>query len=943
MKIQNKIFTIVISSVLGYGLISIFLQYNYLKPEFNNISESLAQKDVIKSIEAINRELEYLSVFTQDYAIWDASYSFINDKNKTYIEENIPDSAMTNAEISFVALFNLNHELVYGKWAPTSNIWRPLLETDHMPIKAILDHESGKQYGLLNLNQEIYLLSIHPIMHTDGTGPINGQIIFGKSINSALSEQLLQSLNLHIELFSVQNNPPPVVQYAQSLLDGNDENAKRYTSGKNQFALLSLDEKTISGYTFINDLKSEKILLLQTFTDKSITVLGKKFNYFSISSLAACGLIIATLLLLYLRQVIIQPLKKLTKLVASFNFKINELTLSDDLMHRTDEIGNLAQSIQSMEQLVIEKHNEILTLNKQLDAKVVERTHDLVIANDYLKLSDTILSETCEGVLITDANMNIIRVNDAFLKMTQYERDELLGKNPLLFKSDRHSPFYYQKAWTDLQLQLRWSGEFWGTRKDGTFFPNLLSINAIKDEYNTITHYVGVTSDISQIKETEQVLEQLAYYDTLTGLPNRDLFYDRLNQALKRTLRLEKTTALLFIDLDRFKIINDTLGHATGDEVLIEISKRLKHRIRETDTVSRLGGDEFTIILEDITHLVNAKTVADDLIKLVNQPIATNDRMVNVGASIGIAMYPDDDTSAEGLMRKADAAMYMAKETGRGKTCFSSLEIELRNQEALEMESSLREAISLKQFELYLQPKVCIVDGATKVSGAEALIRWRNSEGIMVAPDQFIGLAEETGLIHPIGKWVLEEACRFSNLLRQEGIDFPIGVNLSVKQLERKDLIKEVSTILDVFKVKPHQIQFELTENLFLKDINQTKYVLDELKALGHEIAIDDFGKGYSSMSYIGSFDIDYLKIDKAFVDPLGLPNEKELVSAIMAIAKTHNFKTIAEGVETEAQKEILISLDCTEMQGYLFSKPLPFDTFLDYMKKSSEKKGYAI
>ena len=936
MKIQNKIFAIVVSSVLGYGLISIFLQYNYLKPEFNNISEGLAQKDVVKSIDAINRELVNLSILTQDYAVWDASYSFINDKNRSYIEENIPDSAMTNAKISFVAIFNPNHELVYGKWAPNSNKWRPLLETDYSPIKSIIDTETAQQYGLLNLNQETYLLSIHPIMHSDGTGPMNGLIIFGRPISTALSEELLQSLNLRIELFSVQNNPPTIVPYAQSLLDGKDASAKRFTSGKNQFALLSLNEKTLSGYTFITDLKNQKILLLQTFTDKSITVLGKKFNYFSISSLAACGLIIATLLILYFRQVIIEPLKKLTKLVASFNFKIDELTLSEDLMLRTDEIGNLAQSIQSMEQLVIAKHNEILTLNKYLDAKVVERTKDLLIANDSLKLSDTILSETSEGILITDANMNIIRVNDAFLKMTQYERDELLGKHPLLFKSNHHNPHYYQNVWADLQQYFRWSGEFWGARKDGTFFPNLLSINAIKDEYNTITHYVGVTSDISQIKETEQVLEQLAYYDTLTGLPNRDLFYDRLNQALKRTLRLEKTTALLFIDLDRFKIINDTLGHAVGDEVLIEISKRLKDRIRESDTVSRLGGDEFTIILEDITHMVNAKKIADDLIQLVNQPISTNDRMVNVGASIGIAMFPDDDTSADGLMRKADAAMYMAKETGRGKTCFSSLEIELRNQEMLEMESSLREAISLEQFELYLQPKVCIINGTTKVSGAEALIRWRNSEGIMIPPDQFIGLAEETGLIHPIGKWVLEEACRFSNLLQQEGIEFPIGVNLSVKQLEHKDLIKEVSNILDIFKVKPHQIQFELTENLFLKDINQTKYVLDELKALGHEIAIDDFGKGYSSMSYIGSFDIDYLKIDKAFVDPLGLPNEKELVSAIMAIAKTHNFKTIAEGVETEVQKEVLLSLDCTEMQGYLFSKPLPFNIFLDYIKKTS-------
>lgn len=932
MKIQNKIVTIILGSLLIYGIGALLIQYTYLKPEFALISNNLAKKDVTKSIEAIDRELEHLRIFTKDYAIWDDCYEYVAQNYPTFIENNLTSESMTSAELSLVAILNNDHQLLFGQWSPSTSIWEPFTSSDWFSFDAYLPRTASVQTGLIYYHGEVYLVSIQPIFHTDATGPSNGLIVFGKRLGDTLNGTLLKMLNLHLELYPIKQETSSIINYAHMIFKDKPAESQVYLENQTQYAIMPLNDDAISGYVFLKDIKGKEILLLQTITDKGINILGKKFSQFSVLSILLCGVFIAILLIIFFRQVIVKPIEKLAKLISAFNLKATDPALNDEMAKRKDEIGNLAKSIQTMEQVVIEKHSEVLALNEKLDAKVLERTLALAKANESLLLSDTILNETSEGILIADHNMNIIRVNDALLKMTLYERSDLIGNTPTVFKSDYHDPIYYEQIWFDIKDKHHWSGEFWTKRQDGSLYPNLLSINVIHDPLTKATHYVALASDISHIKEAENTLEKLAYYDTLTGLPNRDLFYDRLDQAIKRTLRNDGTTALLFIDLDRFKNINDTLGHAVGDEVLVEVAKRLKERIRDSDTVSRLGGDEFTVILENVSHLVNVKFIADDLIQLLKMPITTMDRTVNISASIGIALVPDDDETVQGLVRKADAAMYVAKENGRGKICFTSLEIELRNRETMDLEESLRDAVAFEQFELYLQPKVKMDQGTIKISGAEALIRWRKPDNSMVSPDQFIPIAEETGLIHPIGKWVFEETCRFSKALNLMGWNLPLSVNLSVKQLERKDLLKEIKGIMEIHDIEPHHIQFELTENLFLKDLNQAQHILEEIKELGFQIAIDDFGKGYSSMSYIGNFPIDYLKIDKAFIDPIGQTNEKEVVSAIINIAKAHQFKTVAEGVETNVQKDFLIAHGCDEMQGYLFSKPLTFDDFVDYL-----------
>ncbi len=935
MKIHNKIVAIITISLIIYGAISLTLQYMYLKPEFEKVSNTIAQKDMLKTMEIINNELIHVSLLAKDYTIWDQSYSFVNGSNPIYPTEHIADSAMTTAGLSLIVYYNDKNELYYGKWRKENQDWKPLDRTSLQTYQTYLTQTNESAKGLIRLDNVLYLVAIEPILHTDASGPATGKIIFGKTFNSIFTEQLLSTLELSVLLHIPQQEPSEVINYATELFQTHSKDVIYGESNGIPYALKSINTNATNGYSFYSDLLNHQVLLVQTTTKKTITILGLKFGYFSILSIGTCGLLIALLLIIFLRKVIIVPLEALSTMVKSFNLKDMHFNTNEILTHRTDEIGQLAQNIHEMAQIVIEKHHEILNLNESLDAKINERTKALAAANESLLLSDNVLNETSEGILIVDTQMKILRANDAFLKMMRYRRDELIGNSPLLFKSDYHSEKFYQQIWHEVHSLSHWSGEFWAKRKDESFYPTLLSINVIKNNKNQITHYVGLASDITHLKETELALERLAYFDSLTELPNRELFHDRLNQSIKRTLRSNGTTALLFLDLDRFKTINDTLGHATGDEVLIEVSNRIKNRIRESDTVSRLGGDEFTIILENINDEQNAKNIADDLISLIGTPIPTSNRMVNISASVGIALIPLDDVTVDGLMRKADAAMYIAKETGRSRTCFSSKEIEIRNQENLETEARLRIAVIEGEFELFLQPKVKVKGDNFVVSGAEALIRWKTSEGRMIPPDLFISVAEETGLIHPIGKWVLEEACHQLNQLSQLGISLPISVNLSIKQLERDNLLDEIKDIFNTHHISPQMIQFELTESLFMKDFQQAITVLEAIKSLGSQIAIDDFGKGYSAMSYIGSLPVDCLKIDKAFIDPIGESNEKELVSTIIAIANTHAFKTVAEGVETKQQKDFLESLACDEMQGFYFSKPLPFKEFVKFLEEN--------
>ena len=552
--------------------------------------------------------------------------------------------------------------------------------------------------------------------------------------------------------------------------------------------------------------------------------------------------------------------------------------------------------------------------------------------NGQLMISERILSSAMEGILITNNQGGIIRVNEAFERMSGYLKEELIGNNPRILKSFRHNDQFYTKMWGDIIEKGSWEGEIWDRKKDGEIYPKYMSITSLKEEEGSVEYYIAISIDLSNIKRAEENLHILAYYDSLTGIPNRSMFYERLEWAIIKAKDKRKMVALLFMDLDGFKVINDSLGHATGDKLLKEVADRIRNCIHNSDTVSRIGGDEFTVILENITDIDYVKEVAEEIIQAIMVTYTVHDREINLGVSIGIAIAPDDETSVEGLVRKADAAMYDAKEAGKGRYSFSSEEIEKRNHEILEMQIRLKKALENSEFKLYLQPQIAFINQQWKIAGAEALIRWQASDGQIFTPDKFIPLAETNGMIIPLGEWVLEEIFRMDHILKENDIRIKLAINVSSRQLETDGFVTKLKELYQ----RPERnidLEIEVTESFLLYDLEKAISTLQAIRNMGINIALDDFGTGYSSLSYLTRLPIDYLKIDKSFIQDIHLPKKKSLVANIISMARTLDLKIIAEGVETKEQALQLLEDQCDVLQGYYFSKPIEITELTRYVK----------
>ena len=571
-------------------------------------------------------------------------------------------------------------------------------------------------------------------------------------------------------------------------------------------------------------------------------------------------------------------------------------------------------------------------------SKYQEYVDQLKHLNEELLISDRIISSTIEGVLITDSEGCILRVNEAFEKMSGYNRKELLGSNPRLLKSGLHDRGFYEEMWSGIREKGYWEGEIWDKKKNGYTYPKWMSITSLKETEGSVEYYISISVDISNIKKAEEKLHKLAYYDSLTGIPNRTLFFERLEQAIQKAIADGSMTILLFMDLDGFKIINDTLGHAVGDILLKEVAARIRACIRKSDMVFRIGGDEFTIILEDVHDVDYVKNMAETIIQTIQIPYYIVSREMTLGVSIGIAIAPEDETSLEGLVRKADAAMYDAKEGGKGRYSFSSEEIERRNHELLEMQIKMKKALEQNEFKLYLQPQISCAEGEFQLIGAEALIRWITPDGLVFTPDKFIPVSENNGMILPLGEWILEEILRIHQELKRHGILLKLAVNISSKQLEIDSFAEYIDKIMREGKQQGMHLEMEITESFLLKDIDKAISALLAIKQQGIQIALDDFGTGFSSLSYLTRLPIDYLKIDKAFIDDIAVPGHKNLVPHIIAMAKSLNIKTIAEGVEHMEQVERLLECGCDELQGYYFGRPMELKDFISYARQFQNK-----
>jgi diguanylate cyclase (GGDEF)-like protein/PAS domain S-box-containing protein len=563
---------------------------------------------------------------------------------------------------------------------------------------------------------------------------------------------------------------------------------------------------------------------------------------------------------------------------------------------------------------------------------VTQRKHE----EEQLRLAAKVFDNTNESILITDINNNIVAANSAFTKMTGYTFEEIKGHNPRILASGEHDNNFYHDMWKSINTVGNWQGEIIDKNKAGKNFYKHLAITAVKNAEGIITHHISISSDISQRKEYDKNIHFLAYYDVLTGLPNRTLLRDRLGQLIASSHRDNEQFALLFLDLDRFKYINDSMGHSVGDKLLQSVAQRLQACVREGDTVSRIGGDEFIVLLRQIDE-AGVQGVADKLLKTLATPFNLNDQIISTYASVGIALYPQHATDLDVLMKNADAAMYNAKENGRNNYKFFAPEMNFRANKIFSMEKDLRSALDQDHFTLVYQPQVDLASG--KICGAEALIRWKHPDDGFISPAEFIPVAEETGQIVEIGEWVLKTACwRFAMWQKQGMPAFPIAINMSIRQLRQPNLADMIEQVLQETGLNPNLLELEITEGIMMGDNKSAMAFLMRMHALGVQMSIDDFGTGFSSLSYLKNLPVHKLKIDQSFVRDIETDeSDAAIVRSIISLGHRLDLKVIAEGVETLEQLDFLRIRGCDEVQGYFYSKPLTPDEFIKFVNSDPQ------
>lgn len=601
---------------------------------------------------------------------------------------------------------------------------------------------------------------------------------------------------------------------------------------------------------------------------------------------------------------------------------ITELKLGDRRLF-TGIIRDITERKRSEEAL---KH-----ARDELEVRVEERTQELTqeigerrLAEKRLSLAAKVIENLNEGVVVTDSDFHVTAVNRAFTTITGFSPDDVIGESPHFHEAISDQPGLYAQMWKAIEQNGRWQGEIWNTRKDGERVAERLSVVALASPNGAIEQYAIVTRDITQRKLDEERIRYQANYDALTGLPNRALFLDRLTQGLPNMKRAGQKLGLMFLDLDGFKLVNDTLGHDVGDMLLQEAARRLLACVRDGDTVARLGGDEFTVIMPNIDDPKSTTIVARRILDALNQPFVLKGQEAFVSGSIGLTIFPDDAVDAAELIKNADAAMYRAKDQGKDNYQFYTADLNEEVKQRLVFKNGLVKALERNEFILYYQPKLTLENGV--IGSVEALIRWMSPELGMVSPVDFVPILEETGMVVEVGEWALRTACNQHKAWTAMGLPhIRVAVNLSARQLRESNFVSIVERVLKETGIGPDGLEIEITESMLMSDAAKAVVALEQLHDMGLHIAMDDFGTGYSSLSYLKRFPIDTIKIDRSFVNDIATsPDDAEIIKAILNMGHTLNRRVVAEGVETDEQLAILRDLKCDEIQGYFLSPPLP-------------------
>jgi len=934
VRIRNKllVLTIILVTMYTIGLLCVITVL--VRTRFADIERENAHNDISRVIHALSMEANGLAVIARDYAVWNETWNYVNGRNPLFLEDNLGDTVYDNLGLGLLAVYDGTGKRISAIWHDLGQPSEPCPECPaNMAFSEALVRVQSIGSAVVRLDHGVILASSSPIYTSDRASGPSGTLFMGKKIDDQF-------------IGEIQGRTGVPIRIVPGYIPERDRNGNASPDIKTRIDV-SRDGLWIDGFIEYDSGAGFPVLLLRTRTPR---ILLAQSVYFIRSVIVLFG-IIAIFYIIAIAQAfhswISVPLLSIRGALDSFELQvaginggkadIPELPPPKNLYGKNDELGRISELIRQMHESVGEAHDEVRKAKDNLESLIRKRTDDLASVNTKLEMFKKVLENTSEAVVITDLNGNILDLNESLCVMSGYARDELVGKNSRIFHSGRHDSDFYAHMWDSILHDGHWEGELWDRKKDGSLFPKWQTINTIFDENGEPVNYIGVSTDISVIKEAEEKLNHLAYFDPLTGLPNRMLFSDRLEHEIACSKRARSRFALLFIDLDRFKTVNDTMGHPMGDVLLVKVSERLRELVRESDTLSRIGGDEFTLILKDLAHEENAGVIADSIVQDISRSFEIGCEDIYIGASVGISLFPKDGTDSETLIRKADAAMYLAKDAGKGLYRYASGEMEEANRSRLEIETKMHKALERNEFRLYYQPQNSVVSAAPGLPaglvGAEALIRWCPEPGVLISPGNFLPVAEETGFIAPLGDWVMLQACKDAKKWLDSGKPVQVSVNVSARQFDEGNLVERVSSVLATTGLPSHLLKLEVTESGCMRNISLVTEVMKKIRDMGVSFAIDDFGTGYCSLQYLHRLPVDCLKVDQSFVRSMDDSHSGgDIVAAVISMAKAFGLSSIAEGVETREQLEKLRVRGCDNIQGYLVSRPLPYDDFIKYL-----------
>ncbi|MFX4260728.1 EAL domain-containing protein [Pelotomaculum propionicicum] len=870
------------------------LRYIIMK-DYTALENQDASQNVQRVLSAINDEADQIAANASDWATWDDTYKFVEDRNSDYIERNIPDTTFEDLKLSLFLCVNSSGEIVFGKSYDFINgTEMPMpsgLESILAENKMLWHHDSteSKISGIFAFQEGPMALASAPIITSDQTGPVRGALIMGRYLNSGEVANLAEKTHLTLNLHRL-DAMPGLLADIKSKLEGTEED--------NFIVVQPFNEEIINGYALLKDVFDNPVMVLQVDLERGIYQQGKNSLRLLLFSLVIFVLVFGALVVMLLEKNVLSRLAKLSRnfsLISSCGDHSMRLQASGN-----DELTELAESANKMLESLQNTH-QILSVTKERYRTLTENAYDLI----------------CE--ISTDGRYLYTSPN--YKEVLGYDQSDMINKSVIdfIWQEDKNKV-------NNAIVNIEFSGLKELTYRMMSKNSDLRWFESTAKTFKTVkgeSRLVAVSRDITEKQKYEETIKFQAFHDSLTGLPNRLLFKDRLSLELAHCRRNNKMLALIFLDLDRFKLINDTLGHEVGDLLLCQVAERLSECVREGDTVARLGGDEFTIMLPEITCAEGAAKVAEKILENIRKPVILGEHELFISTSAGIALYPSDGDDTETLIKNADTAMYLSKEKNRDNYQFYTPALNHKTHERLLIENELRRAIERKEFVLHYQPKVNI--NSRELTGIEALVRWNHPCRGLLLPAEFIPIAEETGMIVPLGEWVMRTACA-QNMSWHEAGYTPnaVSVNLSGKQFYLQNLVETVKRILKDTGLDPHWLELEITESTAMQNSEYTAETLYRLKKMGVQLSIDDFGTGYSSLGQLKRFPVDKLKIDKTFVMEIGEIRDSEVIaSTVIALCKSLKLGVVAEGVETEVQRKFLQKHQCSEMQGFLFSKPL--------------------